>query len=196
LIFHENFGGGLREGRKLLAVIPGGSSAKVFKAGDKFKLKRKAADGQTAPVEVDMLDLPYDFDTLQQAGSMSGSGAIIVMDDSTDIVAALANIADFYAHESCGQCTPCREGSLWLAKALHRMTHGHGRKQDAAYLLNIAQNIQGRTICAFGEACAWPVLSFVNKFRAEFESRGAADEAKSNGAGPNQTMRIAASPQH
>jgi NADH-quinone oxidoreductase subunit F len=143
-----------------------------------------------------MLDLPYDFDTLQQAGSMSGSGAIIVMDDSTDIVAALANIADFYAHESCGQCTPCREGSLWLAKALHRMTHGHGRKQDAAYLLNIAQNIQGRTICAFGEACAWPVLSFVNKFRAEFESRGAADEAKSNGAGPNQTMRIAASPQH
>jgi NADH-quinone oxidoreductase subunit F len=144
LIFHENFGGGLREGRKLLAVIPGGSSAKVFKAGDKFKLKRKAADGQTAPVEVDMLDLPYDFDTLQQAGSMSGSGAIIVMDDSTDIVAALANIADFYAHESCGQCTPCREGSLWLAKALHRMTHGHGRKQDAAYLLNIAQNIQGR----------------------------------------------------
>jgi NADH-quinone oxidoreductase subunit F len=194
LIFHENFGGGLREGRKLLAVIPGGSSARVFKAGDKFKLKRKAADGQTAPVEVDLLDLPYDFDTVQQAGSMSGSGAIIVMDDSTDIVAALANIADFYAHESCGQCTPCREGSLWMAKALRRLTHGHGRKQDAEYLLNIAQNIQGRTICAFGEACAWPVLSFASKFRAEFESRGAADEAKNKGAGSNQTMRIAASP--
>jgi NADH-quinone oxidoreductase subunit F len=193
-IFHENFGGGLREGRKLMAVIPGGSSAKVFKAGEKFKLKRKAADGQIAPVEMDMLDLPYDFDSLQQAGSMSGSGAIIVLDDSTDIVAALANIADFYAHESCGQCTPCREGSLWLAKALHRLTHGQGRKQDAAYLLNIAQNIQGRTICAFGEACAWPVLSFVNKFRHEFESRGAADEAKSQGAGLAQGMKIAASP--
>jgi NADH-quinone oxidoreductase subunit F len=195
LIFHENFGGGLRDGRKLMAVIPGGSSAKIFKAGDKFKLKRKALDGQTAPVEVDMLDLPYDFDTLQQAGSMSGSGAIIVLDDSTDIVAALANIADFYAHESCGQCTPCREGSLWMAKALHRMANGHGRKQDAEYLLNIAQNIQGRTICAFGEACAWPVLSYVTKFRSEFEKRGAADEAKNTGAGPAQGMKIAASPQ-
>jgi NADH-quinone oxidoreductase subunit F len=194
LIFHENFGGGLREGRRLKAVIPGGSSAKVFKAGEKFKMKRKGADGQPATVEVDMLDVPYDFDSLQQAGSMSGSGAIIVMDDTTDIVAALANIADFYAHESCGQCTPCREGSLWLAKALHRMTHGQGRKQDADYVLNIAQNIQGRTICAFGEACAWPVLSFVNKFRDEFEARATADEAENKGAGPTPGMKIAASP--
>jgi NADH-quinone oxidoreductase subunit F len=180
LIFHENFGGGLGEGRRLKAVIPGGSSAKVFKEGEKFKIKRKGPDGQTTAVEVDMLDLPYDFDSLQQAGSMSGSGAIIVMDDTTDIVAALANLADFYAHESCGQCTPCREGSLWLAKALHRMAHGRGRKQDADYVLNIAQNIQGRTICAFGEACAWPVLSFVSKFRDEFEARAAADEAGTN----------------
>src|SRR6204780_5079942 len=140
LIFHENFGGGLRDGRKLKAVIPGGSSAKVFKAGEKFKMKRKGQDGQMTTVDVDMLDLPYDFDSLQQAGSMSGSGAIIVMDDTTDIVSALANIADFYAHESCGQCTPCRGGSLWLAKALHRMDNGLGRKRDADYLLNIAQN--------------------------------------------------------
>jgi NADH-quinone oxidoreductase subunit F len=195
LIFHENFGGGLREGRKLKAVIPGGSSAKVFKAGEKFKMKRKAPDGQMTPVEIDMLDLPYDFDSLQQAGSMSGSGAIIVMDDTTDIVQALANISDFYAHESCGQCTPCREGSLWLAKALHRMDNGHGRKRDADYLVNIAQNIQGRTICAFGEACAWPVLSFVNKFRDEFEARGAADEAKNAAAGPSPQLKIAASPE-
>jgi NADH-quinone oxidoreductase subunit F len=194
LIFHENFGGGLREGRRLKAVIPGGSSAKVFKAGEKFKIKRKGPDGQPATFELDMLDLPYDFDWLAQAGSMSGSGAIIVLDDTTDIVAALANIADFYAHESCGQCTPCREGSLWLAKALHRMSHGRGRKQDADYILNTAQNIQGRTICAFGEACAWPVLSFVNKFRDEFEARGAADEAKNAAAGPTPGMKIAASP--
>ncbi len=194
LIFHENFGGGLREGRQLKAVIPGGSSAKVFKAGEKFKMKRRGPDGQPATVEVDMLDVPYDFDSLQQAGSMSGSGAIIVLDDTTDIVAALANIADFYAHESCGQCTPCREGSLWLSKALHRMAHGHGRRQDADYVLRTAQNIQGRTICAFGEACAWPVLSFVNKFRDEFEARGAADEAKSAAAGPSHAMKIAASP--
>jgi NADH-quinone oxidoreductase subunit F len=194
LIFHENFGGGLREGRKLKAIIPGGSSAKVFKAGEKFKMKRRGPDGQPATIEVDMLDIPYDFDSLQQAGSMSGSGAIIVMDDTTDIVAALANLADFYAHESCGQCTPCREGSLWLSKALHRMAHGHGRKQDAEYVLRTAQNIQGRTICAFGEACAWPVLSFVNKFRDEFEARGVADEAKNAAAGPSHGMKIAASP--
>ncbi|HUD48664.1 MAG TPA: NADH-quinone oxidoreductase subunit NuoF [Candidatus Baltobacteraceae bacterium] len=194
MIFHENFGGGLRDGRKLKAVIPGGSSAKVFKAGEKIKMKRKGPDGQMTAVEVDMLDLPYDFDSLQQAGSMSGSGAIIVMDDTTDIVAALANIADFYSHESCGQCTPCREGSLWLAKALHRLGNGQGRKRDADYLLNIAQNIQGRTICAFGEACAWPVLSFVNKFRDEFEARGAADEARNATAGPSPGLKIAASP--
>src|SRR5580658_5261696 len=150
LIFHENFGGGLREGRKLMAIIPGGSSAKVFKAGEKFKMKRRGPDGQSATVEVDMLDVPYDFDTLQQAGSMSGSGAIIVMDDTTDIVKALANISDFYAHESCGQCTPCREGALWMSKALHRLTHGEGRASDADYLVKIADNIpNGRTICAF-----------------------------------------------
>ena len=191
LINDPAFGGGLRDGRTLKAVIPGGSSAKVFKAGEKFKLKRKGADGQMTAVEVDLLDLPYDFDSLAQAGSMSGSGAIIVMDDSTDIIEALSNIAEFYAHESCGQCTPCREGSLWMAKALHRLTHGHGRKQDADYLLNIAQNIQGRTICAFGEACAWPVLSFVKKFKDEFENRGATDEAKrtAKGTGPMQEMR-------
>jgi len=99
---------------------------------------------------------------------MSGSGAIIVLDDSTDMVAALANIAEFYAHESCGQCTPCREGALWMSKALHRLTHRGGRSGDAEYLLHIARNIQGRTVCAFGEACAWPVLSFVTKFREDF----------------------------
>src|SRR6059036_1824600 len=196
LVNDPAFGGGLPDGRRLKAIIPGGSSAKVFKAGEKFKLKRKGADGQMATVEVDLLDLPYDFDSLAQAGSMSGSGAIIVMDDSTDIVEALANIAEFYAHESCGQCTPCREGSLWMAKALHRLTHGQGRKEDADYLLHIAQNIQGRTICAFGEACAWPVLSFVNKFKDEFEAKGAADARNTvKGAGPTAEMRIAASPQ-
>ena len=196
LIFHENFGQGLRDGRQLKAIIPGGSSSKVFKAGEKFKLKRKGADGQMVAVDVDLLDLPYDFDSLQQAGSMSGSGAIIVMDDSTDIVEVLANLSEFYAHESCGQCTPCREGSLWMSKALHRLTHGHGRKQDADYLLNIAQNIQGRTICAFGEACAWPVLSFVKKFKADFEAKGAADEARhGQSAAPGaHGGKVAASP--
>jgi NADH-quinone oxidoreductase subunit F len=192
------FGGGLRDGRKLKALIPGGSSAKVFKAGEKFKLKRRGPDGKETEQEFDLLDLPYDFDSLISAGSMSGSGALIVLDDTTDIVAALANIAEFYAHESCGQCTPCREGSLWMAKALHRLTHGEGRKSDAEYLIKIADNIPGgRTICAFGEACAWPVQSFVGKFKDEFVARGAADEQRraKPGARPAAEMQLAASPQ-
>jgi NADH-quinone oxidoreductase subunit F len=179
LINDPKFGGGLLDGRKLKAVIPGGSSAKVFKAGEKFKLKKKGADGQMAEHEVDMLDLPYDFDSLIAAGSMSGSSAIIVIDDSADIVEALANIAEFYAHESCGQCTPCREGALWMSKALHRLTHGEGRASDADYLVKIADNIpNGRTICAFGEACSWPVQSFVGKFKDEFVAKGKADEER------------------
>ena len=179
LINEPIFGGGLRDGRKLKALIPGGSSSKVFKAGEKFKLKRRGPDGKEAEQELDLLDLPYDFDSLITAGSMSGSGAIIVLDDSTDIVDALSNISEFYAHESCGQCTPCREGSLWMAKALHRLTHGQGRKTDADYLVRIADNIPGgRTICAFGEACSWPVQSFVGKFKDEFVARGAVDEER------------------
>jgi len=197
LINDPAFGGGLREGRKLKAVIPGGSSAKVFKAGERFKLRRRSPDVKETEQEVDMLDLPYDFDSLIAAGSMSGSGAIIALDDSTDIVGALSNIAEFYAHESCGQCTPCREGSLWMAKALHRLAHGEGRKEDADYLVRIADNIPGgRTICAFGEACSWPVQSFVGKFKDEFVARGAANEERraGQGAGPTAEMKLAASP--
>jgi NADH-quinone oxidoreductase subunit F len=177
LIFDPVFGGGLRDGRKLKAVIPGGVSAKVFKAGEKVTFRKRGPDGRETVQELDVLDLPYDFDSLIAAGSMSGPAAIIVLDDSTDIVAALHNLSEFFAHESCGQCTPCREGSLWLAKALQRLAHGEGRKEDADYLLHIADNIPGgRTICAFGEACSWPVQSFVAKFKHEFVAKGAADE--------------------
>jgi NADH-quinone oxidoreductase subunit F len=193
LIHDPAFGGGLREGRQLKAVIPGGSSAKVLKAGEKFKLKRKGPDGKDVEQEVDMLELPYDFDSLMAAGTMSGSSAVIVLDDSTDIVEALANISEFYAHESCGQCTPCREGSLWMSKALHRLTHGEGRAQDADYLLKIADNIPGgRTICAFGEACSWPVQSFVGKFKDEFIAKGAAAEAAHAAAQPADTTPTSA----
>jgi NADH-quinone oxidoreductase subunit F len=173
----NDFAGGLLDGRKLKAIIPGGSSAKVLKAAEKIKLKSKRPDGKDVEKEVALLDLPYDSASLMAAGSMCGSGAIIVLDDSTDMVAALANISAFYAHESCGQCTPCREGSLWMSKALQRLTNGGGRRQDPDYLLRIANNIPGgRTICAFGEACSWPVQSFVNKFKDEFIARGAAAE--------------------
>ncbi len=190
LINDPAFGGGMREGRKLKAVIPGGSSAKVFKAGEKFKLKRKGPDGKDTEKEIDMLDLPYDFDSVIAAGSMSGSGAIIVLDDSADIVEALANISEFYAHESCGQCTPCREGSLWMSKVLYRMTHGEGRATDADYLVKIADNIPGgRTICAFGEACSWPVQSFVGKFKDDFVAKGTADEER-RGEAANRTETV------
>jgi NADH-quinone oxidoreductase subunit F len=192
LIFDPAFGGGLRNGRKLKAVIPGGVSAKVFKAGETVKLRKRSPDGRETVQDVDVLDLPYDFDSLIAAGSMSGSAAIIVLDDSTDIVAALHNISEFFAHESCGQCTPCREGSLWLAKALHRLAHGEGRAQDADYLVKIADNIPGgRTICAFGEACAWPVQSFVAKFKDEFVAKGAADEERHEKLVPTDETRLA-----
>jgi len=184
LIFDPAFGGGLRPGRKLKAVIPGGVSAKIFKAGERVKVKQRTPAGKEIDAEVDVLDLPYDFTTVIAAGSMSGSGAIIVLDDSTDMVAAMANISEFFAHESCGQCTPCREGSLWMAKVLRRMTHGAGRIEDADDLVRIADNIPGgRTICAFGEACSWPVQSGLAKFKDEFVARGKADAQRCREAG-------------
>ncbi len=165
----NDFAGGLRKGRQLKAIIPGGSSAKVLKAGEKFTIKSKNPDDP--PKELDLLDIPYDFDTLMAAGTMSGSGAIIVMDDSTDIVKALSNVSEFYAHESCGQCTPCREGSLWMSKILTRMSGGRAVTGDTDQLKRVADHIPGgRTICAFGEACSWPVQSFVAKFKDEFQA--------------------------
>jgi NADH-quinone oxidoreductase subunit F len=189
LIHHKNFGYGLHDGRKLQAIIPGGSSSKVFRAGEKFDIKSKDKRGEVVEQKLDLLDIPYDFDTLMKCGSMSGSSAIIVLDDSVDIIEVLGNLSDFYAHESCGQCTPCREGSLWMAKALKRMRSGQARKGDAGYLRHIAHNIQGRTVCAFGEACSWPVLSFVDKFRDDFEQRGAEDETRLAKRGAEATTR-------
>lgn len=163
--------GGPRHGRQIKAVIPGGSSAKVLRADERFKLKLKQPDGSTAEQEVSLYDIPMDFDSLAAAGSMAGSGGVIVLDDSRDMVWTLNNINEFYAHESCGQCTPCREGSLWMQKITDRMLLGGGVIQDPDTLKTVADNIAGRTICAFGEACAWPTQSFVEKFRDEFVSR-------------------------
>jgi NADH-quinone oxidoreductase subunit F len=163
--------GGIRHGRKLKAVIPGGSSAKVLRAGEKFKLKQKGADGVLVEKEITLEDIPVDFDSFAAVGTMAGSGGVIVMDETRDMVECLANISEFYAHESCGQCTPCREGSLWMKKITHRMAHGQARKEDTDLLKNVADNIAGRTICAFGEACAWPVQSFIAKFRDEFDAK-------------------------
>jgi NADH-quinone oxidoreductase subunit F len=163
--------GGIRNGNRLKAVIPGGSSAKVLKAGEVYKIKEKGLDGKMLDKEVGLEDLRLDFDTLAAAGSMAGSGGVIVMDHTRDMVECLANISAFYAHESCGQCTPCREGVLWLKKILGRIAEGHGREDDPALLKEVADRIAGRTICAFGEAAAWPVQSFISKFKAEFSAR-------------------------
>ena len=151
LINDPAFGGGMRNGRKLKAIIPGGSSSKVLKAGEVFKLKRKGADGQMAAVDVPLLDLPYDFDSLQQAGTMSGSSAIIVMDDSRDIVECLANVAEFYAHESCGQCTPCRVGTGKAATLMQAKQWDHTTLED------LNQVMIDASICGLGQAAPNPV---------------------------------------
>lgn len=164
--------GGLKPGRTLKAIIPGGSSAKVLRAGEKFKMKRKGEDSAETTVEVDLMDLVLDANSLAAAGSMIGSAGVMILDDSRDMLWVLNNINEFYAHESCGQCTPCREGSLWMSKVTTRMLHGDVKPTDAAQLVGIADRIAGRTICAFGEACAWPTQSFVGKFREEFSPRG------------------------
>jgi NADH-quinone oxidoreductase subunit F len=168
--------GGPLPGRKFKAVIPGGSSAKVLKFGERFKGKRKVG-AEMVDFDWGVEDIPMDFDSLALAGSMGGSGGVIVMDDSASMVEALGNINEFYAHESCGQCTPCREGSLWMKRITQRMVHQEARVEDGALLKSVADQIAGRTICAFGEACAWPTQSFVAKFGDEFK---AYQEAKQN----------------
>jgi len=161
--------GGPLPGRKFKAVIPGGSSAKVLKFGERYKGKRKAG-AEMVDYDWSLEDVPMDFDSLALIGSMGGSGGVIVMDDSVSMVDALANINAFYSHESCGQCTPCREGSQWMQRITTRMVHGEARPEDGALLKSVADQIAGRTICAFGEACAWPTQSFVQKFPDEFKS--------------------------
>ena len=141
---------GLKPGRKLKAVIPGGSSAPVLTAQE-------------------CLDATMDYECLAQKGSMLGSGAVIVMDDSNCMVDSLSVLMHFYHHESCGQCTPCREGTGWLNKIVHSIAKGEGRLQDIDLILKVAENMKGRTICALSDAAALPAISFVSKFRDEFE---------------------------
>lgn len=141
--------GGMRAGRKLKAVIPGGSSAPVL------------------PAHI-MMETNMDYDAIAKAGSMLGSGAVIVMDETRCMVKSLLRLSYFYYEESCGQCTPCREGTGWLYRMLNRIEHGEGRMEDLDVLDNVAHNIMGRTICALGDAAAMPVRSFIKHFRDEF----------------------------
>ena len=142
--------GGMRAGRQLKAVIPGGSSAPVLPAST-------------------MMDITMDYDSIAKAGSMLGSGAVIVMDDSRCMVKSLQRLSYFYMHESCGQCTPCREGTGWLWRMVDRLERGEGRPSDMDLLDNVAENIMGRTICALGDAAAMPVRGMLKHFRPEFE---------------------------
>ena len=142
--------GGMRGGKKLKGVIPGGSSMPVI-TGDV------------------MMATDMDYDSIAKAGSMLGSGAVIVMDEDTCMVKACERLAYFYFEESCGQCTPCREGTGWLYRIIHRIEHGQGRQEDLDLLLNLADQIQGRTICALGDAAAMPVRAFIKNYREEFE---------------------------
>ena len=141
--------GGVRKGRQLKAVIPGGSSSPVL------------------PASI-MMDCTMDYDSIAKAGSMLGSGAVIVMDDSRSMVTSLLRLSYFYMHESCGQCTPCREGTGWLYRMVERIAQGHGRATDIDLLNSVADNIQGRTICALGDAAAMPVRAMIKHFKDEF----------------------------
>jgi NADH-quinone oxidoreductase subunit F len=116
-----------------------------------------------------MMQVDMDYDAIAKAGSMLGAGSVIVMDETTCMVKTLARLSHFYFEESCGQCTPCREGTGWLSRVLHRIEHGQGRPEDLDLLDNVAGNIMGRTICALGDAAAMPVQSFLKHFRDEFE---------------------------
>ncbi|MBQ1656924.1 MAG: NADH-quinone oxidoreductase subunit NuoF [Rhodocyclaceae bacterium] len=141
--------GGVRGGRKLKAVIPGGSSAPVL------------------PAEI-IMDCTMDYDSISAAGSMLGSGAVIVMDETVCMVKALERLSYFYHEESCGQCTPCREGTGWLYRIVHRIENGQGRDEDLELLESVAGNIMGRTVCALGDAAAMPVRGFLKHFKSEF----------------------------
>jgi len=150
ITFINEYAGGVWKGRKLKAVIPGGSSTPVLTAEE-------------------VADATLDHEGMEKAGSQLGSGGMIVMDETTDMVGALKVLTDFYHEESCGQCAPCREGSGWIKKIMDRLTAGFGTKGDLDLMIDIANNMAGRTICVFADALAMPVKSFVTKFKGEFE---------------------------
>ncbi|MBI5214521.1 MAG: NADH-quinone oxidoreductase subunit NuoF [Ignavibacteriae bacterium] len=147
-----NYCGGVKNGKNIKAVIPGGSST-MWLRGEELEGVR------------------MDADSLKAVGTSIGTAGVIVMDEDTDVIKVLTRIAHFYHHESCGQCTPCREGTGWMEKILRRFLAGEGTLQDIDLLLDVANNIEGNTICALGDAAAWPVQSVIKKFRGEFEKR-------------------------
>jgi NADH-quinone oxidoreductase subunit F len=165
--------GGVWKGRKVKAVIPGGVSMPPIDAGEldvPCEFDALQTDERIKPVMV-RPGQPFDLGGGRQLRTMAGSGGVVVMDDQTDIPRATWRIMKFFAHESCGQCTPCREGTGWLEKVSRRVAEGHGKDGDLDLLASIAHGIAGNTICALGDAAAWPMLGFLTKFRADFEAK-------------------------
>jgi NADH-quinone oxidoreductase subunit F len=165
--------GGVPGGKKVKAVIPGGSSMPPLDLAEldvPMEFDALMTDERIKPVEV-RPGVKFDMGGGKQLRTMAGSGGVIVMDEDTDLVAVCWRIMKFYAHESCGQCTPCREGTGWLARITRRLADGNGRPGDVDLCASIAHGIAGNTICPLGEAAAWPMLGFLTKFRGEFEAR-------------------------
>jgi NADH-quinone oxidoreductase subunit F len=150
LIYGEQYAQGMKDGRQFKALIPGGSSVPLLLDED--------------------LDTPASFDAVQKAGSLLGSAGLIVLDETVCMVWLAQNLLHFYRHESCGKCTPCREGGDWLFKLLGRIERGEGQMKDVDLLFSVATNITGKTLCAFGDAAATPVLTTLKRFRHEFEA--------------------------
>jgi len=157
----EKYAGGVRGGKKIKAIIPGGSSTMI--------LRGEAINGVT-----------MDADSMKAAGSSVGTAGMIVMDEDTDLIKVITRIAHFYHHESCGQCTPCREGTGWMLKILERFERNEARQEDIDLLMDIANNIEGNTVCALGDAAAWPVQSMIKRFREEFEARAVQSVSREN----------------
>ena len=161
----DNYAGGVRGGKKIKAIIPGGSSTMWLR-------------------EQEYIGVTMDADSLKAAGTSIGTGGVIVMDEDTDLIRVITRIAKFYYHESCGQCTPCREGTGWLWKILKRFEAGDAQESDIDLLMDIANNIEGNTICALGDAAAWPVQSMIRRFRDEFEKRVSKSSSKNRASVP------------
>jgi NADH-quinone oxidoreductase subunit F len=188
----EKVCGGVPGGKKVKAVIPGGSSMPPLDASEldiPMEFDALMTDPRIKPVEAKP-GVPFDMGGGKQLRTMAGSGGVIVMDETTDLVAVCARIMRFYAHESCGQCTPCREGTGWLARVSSRIAEGNGRAGDVELCASIAVGIAGNTICPLGDAAAWPMLGFLTKFRGEFEARIRAGRDESpNPALPERGVR-------
>lgn len=165
------YAGGIKHGKNLKAVIPGGSSV-PWLLGDEIEGVR------------------MDLESLKAAGSAIGTGGVIVMDEDTDVLKVLKRLVHFYHHESCGQCTPCREGCGWMEKILERFLSGNGTMDDVDLLLDVANNIEGNTVCALGDAAAWPVQSVIKKFRSEFEKRARIEPIQRQPVTPPHVVEI------